>query len=231
MRKLPALIAAFAVVVSSWSLSAARPPDSWDGLLLVKSRRLENVYLLPDADFRTYSKVMLDPTDVSFRKNWQRDQNMSSRDLSGRISDRQAREIIDAAKQRFDQIFAETFRNAGYEVVSQPGEDVVRITTAVINLDVQAPDRMSAGRTRTYSREAGQATLVLQAKDSLSGQILGRAIDAQWAGDNATYMRNRVTNISDFESLFTQWARTSARGLDELKALSPIDAEGVLRRR
>ena len=231
MRKLPALIAAFAVVVSSWSLSAARPPDSWDGLLLVKSRRLEHVYLLPDADFRAYSKVMLDPTDVSFRKNLQRDQNSSSRDLSGRISDRQAREIIDAAKQRFDQIFAETFRNAGYEVVSQPGEDVVRITTAVINLDVQAPDRMSAGRTRTYSREAGQATLVLQAKDSLSGQILGRAIDAQWAGDNATYMRNRVTNISDFESLFTQWARTSARGLDELKALSPIDADGVLRRR
>jgi hypothetical protein len=230
MRKLPALVAAFVVVVSSWSLSAARPPDSWDGLLLVKSQRLENVYLLPHADFRAYTKVILDPTEVSFKKNWQRNQNSGSRDLGGRISDQDARQILDEAKSRFDQIFNDAFRAAGYQIVDQPGEDVVRITTAIINLDVQAPERMTAGRTRTYSREAGQATLVLQAKDSVSGQVLGRAIDAQWAGDSAPYIRNRVTNISDFENLFTRWARVSTRGLDELKALSPIDADGIRRR-
>jgi hypothetical protein len=230
MRKLPALIAAAVVVVSSWSLSAARPPDSWDGLLLVKSQRLENVYLLPHADFRAYTKVMLDPTEVSFKKNWQRNQNSSSRDLGGRISDSDARQILDEAKRRFDQIFADSFRSAGYQIVDQPGEDVVRITTAIINLDVQAPERMTAGRTRTYSREAGQATLVLQAKDSVTGQVLGRAIDAQWAGDSQPYLRNRVTNIADFENLFTRWARVSTRGLDELKALSPIDADGIRRR-
>ena len=230
MRRIPAVIAALAVVLSSWSLSAARPPDTWDGLLLVKSRRLENVYLLPDADFRGYGKAMLDPTEVAFRKNWQREHNRTARGLSGRVNDRQAREMLDEAQRRFDRIFTEAFREAGYEIVTQPGEDVLRVSTAIVNLDVQAPEMMSAGRSRTYSQEAGQATLVVQVKDSLSGQVLGRAIDAQWAGDGSPYLRNRVTNIADFEQLFSQWARRSAEGLDELKRLSPIDADGALRR-
>ena len=67
--------------------------------------------------------------------------------------------------------------------MTQPGEDVLRVSLGLLNLDVQAPDTNSAGRTRTYSREAGHATLVVQVKDSLSGQLLGRAVDSQWAGD------------------------------------------------
>lgn len=229
MPKLPAILAAVALSVSVAAV-AAKPPDTWDGLQLVKSKRLENVYLLPDADFRIYNKVLLDPTEVAFRKDWQRDQNRSTRDLSSRISDRDARTILDEAQKRFQQIFADAYQAAGYQLVTEPGEDVLRVSTAIINLDVQAPDKMSAGRSRTYSKEAGQATLVLQAKDSLTGQVLGRAVDAQWTGDSGPYIRNRVTNIADFEQLFSRWAKRSVEGLDELKALSPVDADGVLRR-
>src|SRR4051794_19727407 len=60
--------------------------DNWDGLVKVKSKRLELVYLAPGADFRGYTKVMIDPTEVAFRKNWQRDQN-NSRTLSYRVDD------------------------------------------------------------------------------------------------------------------------------------------------
>jgi Protein of unknown function (DUF3313) len=229
MRRIPLLIAAIALSVTA--ADAAKLPDTWDGLMLVKSKRLENVYLLPDADFRTYTKVMLDPAEVAFRKNWQRDSNSRGPGLSGRVSDRHAREILDEAQKRFDRIFTQAFRKAGYELVAEPGEDVLRVSMALVNLDVQAPDTMSAGRSRTYSREAGHATLILQAKDSLSGQLLGRAVDAQWAGETGGVLRNRAMNIADFEELFAQWAKRSTQGLDELKALSPVDADGALRRR
>ena len=33
---------------------------------------------------------------------------------------------------------------------------------------------------------------------------------------------NRVTNQADFRSLFSQWAAIAGKGLDELKALSPV---------
>jgi len=228
--RFPSLIAAIALAAAA-PVGAAKAPASWDGLTLVKSKRLAHVYLLPNADFRGYTKVMLDPAEVAFRKDWQRDVNSGTRSLSGDVGDRHARKMLDEAQKRFDREFAEAFRKAGYEIVTEPGEDVLRVSLGLLNLDVQAPDTMAAARSRSYSREAGHATLVVQVKDSLSGQLLGRAVDSQWAGDTGPYLRNQTTNIADFEQLFAQWAKRSTQGLAELKALSPIDADGALRRR
>jgi len=35
-------------------------PDNWDGLVQIKPRRMDLVHVLPGADFRPYTKVMLD---------------------------------------------------------------------------------------------------------------------------------------------------------------------------
>src|SRR5436190_1305918 len=64
---------------------AAKPPATWDGLTLVKSKRFDAVYLAPDADFSSYRKVMLDPTEVAFRKNWVSDYNSTVMGLSSRL--------------------------------------------------------------------------------------------------------------------------------------------------
>lgn len=221
---------AFALLATSVPLGAAKPPDTWDGLLKVPAKKIQLVYLLPDADFRGYTKVILDPTEVAFRKNWQRDQNNSSIDLSNRVSDQDARRILTGAQEGFDKIFAKAYQDAGYQIVTEAGPDVLRISTAIINLDVAAPDTMSAGRSRTFSRDAGSATLVLEAKDSISGQVLGRAVDARETSDMGPYLRNSVTNAAEFEQVFSKWAKTSAEGLGELKALSPIDANGIRER-
>jgi hypothetical protein len=228
MRRFPALIAVIALTLSAPALT--KPPETWDGLVLVKSKKLKNVYLLPDADFRAYTKVMLDTPEVAFRKNWRRDSNSNSRGMGSNISEADARKILDEAQTRFGRIFEEAFRKGGFEIVTAPGPDVLRVQTALINLDIAAPDKMSASHTRTFTREAGQATVVVRAKDSVSGQTLGQAIDADWAGDNGAYMRNRTTNIADFEALFDDWARHTVAGIAKLKASSPIDANGALRR-
>lgn len=222
---------AAALLATSVPLAAAKAPDTWDGLLKVPSTRLQLVYLLPDADFRGYTKVMLDPVEASFRRNWQRDQNRSTAmSLSSRVSDQDARRIITAAQEGFDTILAKAFQDAGYQVVTEPGPDVLRISTAIINLDVTAPDVMSSGRSRTFSRTAGSATLVLEAKDSVTGETLGRAVDARETDDMGPAIRNRVTNTADFQRVFTRWANTSAAGLGELKSLSPINADGIQQR-
>src|SRR5438270_3719100 len=45
---------------------AAKAPVEWDGLRKLASKRMDVVYLQPGADFRLYSRVMVDPTEVSF---------------------------------------------------------------------------------------------------------------------------------------------------------------------
>ena len=72
---------------------AEEAPASWDGLVEVKPKKMDLVYLLPGADFRPYTKVMVDPTEVAFRKDWLKDMNrvqrlvVATRDRRGRRED------------------------------------------------------------------------------------------------------------------------------------------------
>jgi len=43
-------------ITFSAALAAENPSPSWDGLIAVESKRLDAVYLMPGADFRTYTR-------------------------------------------------------------------------------------------------------------------------------------------------------------------------------
>jgi hypothetical protein len=205
--------------------ASAKAPDTWDNLYKVKSKKVDVAYLLPDADFRTYTKVMLDPAEVAFDKNWQRDynSNMANGSTTRKLTDSDVATMLDDARAGFGDEFTKAFTKGGYQIVTVPAADVLRVRAAVINVRINAPDTMTAGRTRSYSREAGQATLVLEVRDSLSNALLGRAVDGQTIGDNSMMMsRNSVTNRADFAQAFGQWAKIAVKSLDTLKSSSPI---------
>jgi hypothetical protein len=227
--KLAAAFAACALATASMPAEAQKKaPAEWDGLVKIKSKKVDLVYLLPQADFRGYTKVALDPSQVSFQKDWKRNHN--GMDATGRVTDEDARRIIQEAQTGFDEILKKAYEKAGYTVVSAPGPDVLRISTGIANLDVAAPDTMQPGITRTYTRDAGEGTLVVEARDSVSGALLGRAVDGRAIGDSGPYLRNRSTNAGEFERVFREWAEAAAKGLTELKAMSPIDTSGSQRR-
>jgi hypothetical protein len=218
-------LAVLALVASFGTALAADAPESWDGLVQVKPKRMDAAYLLPGADFRQYTKVMIDPTQVAFQKDWQKRIN-DSRRMSDRVDDEQAQKILAAARTNFDDIFAEEFTKAGYAVVKEPGPDVLRVSTAVVNLYINAPDTMSAGRSYSFTTEAGEATLILEVRDSLTNALMGRAIDRRETRGSAGMQRSSsVTNQAEFRALFRQWAGIAAKGLEELKGHSPVPAD------
>ena len=214
--------AAILLAVIASPIAAAQMPVEWDGLRRVESKRLNYVYLQPGADFRGYTKVIVDPTEVAFRKNWARDYNRSSRDLDGRVSDQEVQQAISKGVVAASDIFVEAWRKGGYEIASQPGPDVLRVQTAVVNISVAAPDVRTSSASHSFSDEAGAATLVVEVKDSLTGAVLGRAIDQAIVGDNTVAWRTRVSNRADFREVVEHWARNGVRGMGELKALSPV---------
>jgi hypothetical protein len=204
------------------SAAAAKPPTTWDGLVQVKSKRLDLVYLQPGADFRGYTKVLIEPTEVAFAKNWQRDYNQSTRMLSSRVSESDMQEAISKGVATANDIFAQAWTKGGYTVVHTPGPDVLRVRTGIVNIRVNAPDTATSGRSYSFSDEAGEATLFVEARDSMTGALLGRAIDQKIVGDTMTAWRTSASNRSDFRYQVEQWANTSVRGMSELKALSPV---------
>lgn len=206
-------------------------PETWDHLVRVGSKKLKAVYLLPGADFRSYTKVMLDPPEAAFSKNWLRDYNRSSRGLSRRLSDDDAQKMLQEVSSSAGAIFAKAFTDGGYTVVTQPGPDVLRVRIGIMDLHVNAPDMnmRTAGRSRSYAPEAGSATLILEARDSETGAVIGRAADGRVAGDMGGMMlqRSSVSNRADFEAVFKSWAKAAVAGLNTLKASPPVAAASV----
>ena len=193
-RKWLAALVLGPTVGAAWAKDA---PTSWDGLVEVKPKRMDAVFLLPGADFRPYTRVILDPTQVAFRKDWLKDTNDARERLSSKVTEQDAAEILAAARSNFDDIFQAAFTKAGYPVVTTPGPDVVRISTAVINLYLNAPDTMSSGRSRTYTANAGEATLVMEVRDSSTGALLGRIVDRRETVNSPTLqLATRVSNTA-----------------------------------
>lgn len=214
---------ALALTMMLGAAIADEAPTSWDGLVEVKARKMDTVFVLPGADFRGYTKVMIDPTEVAFRKDWLKEMNRQSTGVSRRLTQEDAAKIMEAARSNFDDIFKDAFQKSGYAVVTAPGPDVLRVATGVLNLYINAPDVLSTGTTRAYTANAGEATLVIEARDSATGALLGRVIDRRETRDSGqAQIANRVTNTADFRVLFKDWANITIKGLDELKAHSPV---------
>jgi hypothetical protein len=203
--------------------TAAEP--AWDSLVEVNSRRMGNAALLPGADFRPYDSVMLDKPEVSFRNNWLRDVNRNTRGAA-RVSQSDADRILEATATNTTDIFTAEFERAGFKIATAPGPNVLRVRTGVVDLFVNAPDVPTAGRSRTFTTNAGEATLVMEARDSMTNALLGRVIDRRetrgQGGMIGMQQSNRVTNTSEFRALARRWAQISATKLNDLKAASPV---------
>jgi hypothetical protein len=209
---------AFAIVLGASSAHAQSASQEWDGLVRVTSPHFDAAYLAPGADFSGYTKVMLDPTEVAFHQNWLTDFNSSARGAQNRLSEDDAREILTATQAGVQEVFAAVYAERGFQVVTTPGPDVLRLRTSVTNLAVEGVERMSTRRSETYSTQAGEATITIEARDSMSGALLGRGVDRRTAGESAfTLARTSERNRADFEALFRSWAELSADALVRLR--------------
>jgi hypothetical protein len=210
-------------LAAGWALAAKDVPDNWDGLVRVKAKRMDAAFLAPGADFRAYTKVMLDPAHVAFHKDWFKNINETSPGVSRDVTQEDAEKILARARTGFSEVFTKEFEKAGIGVVTEPGPDVLRLSPAVIDLYINAPDTQSAGMSRTYTMDAGEATVLLEARDSVSGALLGRVLDRrETQGAGVATVTSSVTNIAEFERLFSQWAKIVIKGFGELKAQSPV---------
>lgn len=190
-------------------------PAEWDGLVLRPDTRLGAVFVKPDAEIGAYTSVLLDPLQVSFASNWDPNSNRRS---SGRRLD--AGDVA-AMKDQLAEMFREGFRaeleRGGYPLVDVPGPDTLRVIPQVVDLYVTAPDRASAGQVRTYTATSGRMTLVVELRDSVTGEVLARAVDAQSGrGSGTLTWSNRTTNTTDARRAIGIWATALRRGLDEL---------------
>jgi len=216
------MCAALAVGAVSSALAKEAPPETTpEGLVLQKSTKSRIVYLKPGATFTQYNRVAILEPLVEFEKDWQKDYNNSRRGLEGRVSDKDIERMKAGLAAEFKKVFTKELQDkGGYQVVTTAAPDVLVLRPALLNVEVNAPDMMTAGINATVVRSAGQMTLFLELWDSETNTLLARIMDA--AADNDTFAKqaNRVTNVQAADRILGDWANELRVRLDEIKGKS-----------
>jgi Protein of unknown function (DUF3313) len=212
-------VAALALVsVPTVSAKEAPPETSPEGLVLQKSTKSRVVYLKPGATFDQFNRVAILDVLVEFEKDWQQDYNRSRMGLEGRVSDKDVERMKTGLAAEFKKIFTDELQNkGGYQVVTTAAPDVLVLRPALLNVEVNAPDVMSAGINSTVVRSAGQMTLFLELWDSSTNTLLARVMDAAADPDSFAKQANRVTNTQAADRILRDWAHELRVRLDEIK--------------
>jgi hypothetical protein len=191
-------------------LQAADPPpqSTPDGLQLTKSTKNRLVYVKPGAELTPYKRVAILDCYVAFEKDWEKDYNDSRMGLEGRVTDRDVDRMKAGLAAEFKKVFTRELQDkGGYEVVDTAAPDVLVLRPALINVEVAAPDLMTAGISATIVRSAGQMTLYLELWDSTTNTLLARVVDTEAdRGTGFAQAGGTVRNKQAADDILTAWA-------------------------
>ena len=193
---------------------------TFDGLFPVKNTRAHAAWARADLDLTPFSKIMLEGVGVEYRPGGESGQTWRQRSSGGPF------EVTEAQKERFESLMREAFieelgRSEHFTIVTEPGPDVLLIRGALLDVVSFVPPE-TAGRSEVFLSRVGEATLVLEIRDSITEAIMARAVDRraaeQPAGSSVVTPSNRVTNATEVRRLARTWARMLRERLDEFGA-------------
>jgi len=193
-----------------------------DGLHRVDNSVMSLAWVKPDMDLSGYIKFMLDPVVVAYQRD---PQGRRSATAGGNQNFALSPEQMENFRNMFrEAVVTALTENDGYELVDAPAPDVLRVTAELVDLVVRVPTERS-GRDRSYTRSYGEVTLLLELRDSESGEIFARAADRRDPTTNPS--GNSMREVSptfvraDTQRLFEYWANLLRTRLDEVRALEP----------
>jgi len=189
---------------------------TFDGLHEVKGGRADEAWARPDFDISQYSKIMLQGAGIEYRPGGESGRTWSSRSRGGPY------EVTEGQKARFRVLVAEVFleelsKSEHFTIVSESGPDVLLVRGSILDVVSYVPPEPIGARTDIYLSEIGEATLVLELRDSITETILARSVDRRVADTRGPFelsLSSRVTNEADVKIAIRFWARKLRESLD-----------------
>jgi hypothetical protein len=199
-----------------------------DGLHRVEWEPFRTSYVKPGADLDRYDKVLVSEVSVSYKTPPRRGRfGHDEIDPNYALPD----SAIQSLKRYFHKAFVEALAESqNFSVVETAGPDVLLISGHIVNLRITLPPERDREPGETvYASSSGQMTLLLDARDSISGEPLVRVGQAQaiQMSDGGWYSADPVSNSSAVREIFDRWASGLRRELDQfhaLAALPPVNA-------
>jgi len=128
--------------------------------------------------------------------------------------------VTEAQRERLLATVREAFlkelgKSTRFTLVDEPGPDVLMIRGALLDVVSFVPPD-TAGRSEVFLSSVGEATLVLEVRDSITHAIFARAADRDAAASmSGTLQRSsRGLNATEVRQMVERWARSLREALE-----------------
>ena len=189
---------------------------TFDGLVRIDHARFEGAWVDPDVDLKKYNKIIPGGAEFEFRNV----QKMSA--SAARRSNEKEFWISDTNKQRLvdtvTEVFTEELQKSEYfTVTDEPGPDALIIVGGLHDIVSQVPPE-DVGRSEVWLRSVGEATLVIELRDSLSNEVVYRAVERRAAENvgNQMIRAHTATTWAEVRRWARRWAVRLREGLDSI---------------
>ena len=209
------LLSLFVVACTSAPPALQTGPNAertFDGLVRVDNSRFQDAWADPEVDFGQYNKVMPGGARFEFRavsKTAGRTSLSRGSQSEFWISDANRDKLVDTVSGVFNE---ELSKAQGWESAAEAGPDVLIIRGALLDIVSFVPPEM-IGRGEVYLSSVGEATLVVEGIDSMSGEVVFRAVDRR-SIESGGDMMTRANTVSTWAEV-RRWARRYATRLRE----------------
>jgi len=220
MKTILSIVLALLVVACAKAPTIQQGPDAevtFDGLVRIDNSAFSNAWIDPDVDLGKYTKIM--PGGATFEFRAVKKNSSASR---ARINNESEFWISDEGKEDVREIVTEAFReellkSEHFTFANTRGPDVLIIEGALHDIVSRVPPDM-VGRGEIYLASVGEATLILEARDSLSNEVIYRAVDRRSGeqADGYLTMSNTVRTRSEVRRMAVRWASRLREGLDSI---------------
>ncbi|PCJ86473.1 MAG: hypothetical protein COA54_08565 [Thiotrichaceae bacterium] len=195
--------------------SSSDAEQSFDGLHKVDNSKADEVWARPDFDLSGYTKIMLADTGVEYRQVKNRGRTRLERSKTGPFI------IDDDNRAKFETLINTAFKEEMQEIekfsiVDKKGPDVLLISSSLLDVISYVPPDAVGSRSHIFLSNVGDATLVLELRDSETSTILARSVDRRSAETIGHQFKvsNSVTNATEVKRLIRFWARRLHENLD-----------------
>ncbi len=190
---------------------------SFDGLHLVDNSVFGTAWADPDIDFSRYSKFMPGGAFFEYRAVKNTGSSRARSSQSEFYIDDAAREKL---KELTSEIFAEELaQSTRFTQSDVRGQDTLIIRGGLLDIVSNVPPQRSS-RGDVFLSQVGEITLVLEIADSMSDEVIFRAIErrALQQGGGMAIRANTVTTTAEVRRVLRRWATRLREGLDSIPA-------------
>jgi hypothetical protein len=189
----------------------------FDGLVRLDRSNFGSAWVKPEIDLAHYNAIIVEDPEFEFR-TVQNLENRGSRTAELPLTQADKQSLIDTIHESF---VAELVRSQYFTLATEPGPDVIIVRIRLLDVVALVPQEPVDVPEEPWSSSVGEGTLVLEVHDSVSGEILYRAVQRRAARTTVGGAAgSRMNSWAEIEPAARGWAKVIREQLDRMHNLT-----------